>query len=414
MLFCPPPCARKNNLYTVNFPFYLSTRYLRSTQKGSFTRIAGVLSVAGLAVGIAALLITLFILNGFERVISQKIADFDGHIRIRHFLNNPINPKIAGMDSVISNFNGDVIQSGFIQGPALLRKGKLAEGVIVEGIEPAGADFLSNMLVSGSVSLGKNDIIIGKKLADQLGLSIGNKVVLFDIATLRGSKKRLKQFTVSGLFHSGMTEYDKSLIFMNLELAKGLFNLEGKVTGYILRLKDQKQVSLLTETLESNLAYPYMVMTWKEKNRALFKWMDVQRWPIIFIFGLIALVGVVNIISALAMIIIDKTRQIGILKSLGITQGKLKQVFLANGLIIGVAGTTGGSLLALVVAWLQNNFKLITVPEDVYFMDFIPMDINFSNMLSVMIVATILSILAALWPTARAGQIEPAEALKYE
>jgi lipoprotein-releasing system permease protein len=155
-------------------------------------------------------------------------------------------------------------------------------------------------------------------------------------------------------------------------------------------------------------------MTWKEKNRALFKWMDIQRWPIMFIFGLIALVGVVNIISALAMIIVDKTRQIGILKSLGISQGQLKQVFLANGLIIGVAGALGGSLLALVLAWLQNNFKLITVPEDVYFMDFIPMDVTFLNIMVVIFISTICAILAALWPTVRAEKIEPAEALKYE
>ena len=398
----------------MNFPFYLSIRYLCSTQKGSFTRVAGILSVAGLAVGIAALLITLFILNGFERVISQKIADFDGHIRIRHFLSNPINPKIAGMDSVISSFNGDVIQSGFIQGPALLRKGKLAEGVIVEGIESAGATFIKNMLVSGRVSLDENDIIIGERLADQLGLSIGDKVVLFDIVTLRGSKKRLKQFNVVGFFHSGMREYDNSLVFISLDQADALFAMDGKVSGHILRGSDIRSIHALSEKLESSLAYPYIVMTWKEKNRALFKWMDIQRWPIIFIFGLIALVGVVNIISALTMIIVDKTRQIGILKSLGISQGQLKQVFLTNGLIIGLAGALGGSVLALVLAWLQNSFRLITVPEDVYFMDFIPMDVTFSNIMIVMFVSTICAILAALWPTVRAGKIEPAEALKYE
>jgi lipoprotein-releasing system permease protein len=398
----------------MNFPFYLSIRYLRSTQKGSFTRVAGILSVAGLTVGIAALLITLFILNGFERVISQKIADFDGHIRIRHFLSNPINPEIARMDSVISSFNGGVTQSRFIQGPALLRKGKSAEGVIVEGIESVGATFIRNMLVAGKVSFVENEIIIGERLATQLGLSIGDKVVLFDIVTLRGSKKRLKQFTIAGFFHSGMREYDNSLVFTSLNQADALFAMDGKVSGHILRGNDLHSIHVLSERLESSLSYPYMVMTWKTKNRALFKWMDIQRWPIMFIFGLIALVGVVNIISALAMIIVDKTRQIGILKSLGISQGQLKQVFLANGLIIGVAGALGGSLLALVLAWLQNNFKLITVPEDVYFMDFIPMDVTFLNIMVVIFISTICAILAALWPTVRAEKIEPAEALKYE
>lgn len=398
----------------MNFPFYLSIRYLRSTQKGSFTRIAGILSVAGLAVGISALLITLFILNGFERVISEKIADFDGHIRIRHYLNNSIPSEIEGMNQIISAYDGKVVQSKFIQGTALLRKGKSAEGVIVEGIESSGNAFLSNILVSGTVDLDDHGIILGERLANQLNIGIGDKTVLFDLATLRGSKKRLKQFTVTGIFHSGMSEYDQSLVYTNLKQADGLFNMEGKVSGHVLRMNDPALANDFSQLLGEELAYPYMVMTWKEKNRALFKWMDVQRWPILFIFSLIALVGIVNIISALAMIVLDKTRQIGILKSLGLPQGKLKQVFLAKGFIIGVAGAVFGSALALFLAWLQNHYKLITVPEDVYFMDFIPVDVNLAHVGIVIIVSVIFSVIAAIWPTIRAGKIQPAKALNYE
>jgi lipoprotein-releasing system permease protein len=398
----------------VNFPLYLSIRYLRSTQKGSFTRIAGILSVAGLAVGISALLITLFILNGFERVISEKIADFDGHIRVRHYLNNSIPSEIEGMNQIISAYDGKVVQSKFIQGTALLRKGKSAEGVIVEGIESSGNDFLSNILVSGTVDLDDHGIILGERLANQLNIGIGDKTVLFDLATLRGSKKRLKQFTVTGIFHSGMSEYDQSLVYTNLKQADGLFNMEGKVSGHVLRMNDPALANDFSQLLGEELAYPYMVMTWKEKNRALFKWMDVQRWPILFIFSLIALVGIVNIISALAMIVLDKTRQIGILKSLGLPQGKLIQVFLAKGFIIGVAGAVFGSALALFLAWLQNHYKLITVPEDVYFMDFIPVDVNLAHVGIVIIVSVIFSVIAAIWPTIRAGKIQPAKALNYE
>ncbi len=151
----------------------------------------------------------------------------------------------------------------------------------------------------------------------------------------------------------------------------------------------------------------------EEKTR-LFKWMDVQRWPILFIFGLIALVGVVNIISALAMVIIDKTRQIGLLKSLGITQGDLKKVFLIKGLIIGLSGALGGALLAILLAALQNTFKWIKVPEDVYFMDFIPVDVNGGDIGVIFLFSVATSILAAWWPTVRTNKIEPSSALKYE
>jgi len=398
----------------MNFPFYLSTRYLRTSQKGSFTRVAGVLSVAGLSVGISALLITLFILNGFEKVISKKIADFDGHIRVKHYLNYPIPSEILEMDSILFHYKETVSQSRFIQKPALLRKGKVAEGIIVEGIEPDRVEFINDILVSGRNDISGNQIVIGERLANQVNISIGDKIVLFDLATLNGSNKRLKQFVVAGFFHSGMLEYDNHMIYMNLEQADRLFHMNEKVSGQILRLSESKWANELSEFLKKDLAYPYMVMTWKEKNRSLFKWMDIQRWPILFIFSLIAMVGLVNIISALAMIVLDKTRQIGILKSLGVSHTGLRQLFLFYGFMIGLAGAIIGSFLALLLAWMQNNFKIITLPEDIYFMDFIPMDVSIFDVFSIAIISIVCAIFAAIWPTVRAERIEPADALRYE
>ena len=385
-----------------------------SNQKGSFTRFAGFLSVMGLAVGVSALLLTLFILNGFERVISDKISEFDGHVRIRHFLNEPISAKLTTIDSALINYNDGLILSSFIQRPALLRKGNLAEGVIVEGIHNEQADFINNMLVQGNLNFDNKSVVLGKRLAEQLKLSVGQKIVLFDLATLNKSNKRIKQFTISGLFHSGMTEYDKSLVFINIVDANILFGMGNSVSGYVLRVEDTSMLDEITASLNNELSYPHMVMNWKEKNRALFKWMNIQRWPILFIFGLIALVGVVNIISALSMIVIEKTGQIGILKSLGIKGHQLKMIFLFKGLMIGISGGAIGSIIALLIASLQNNFKLIRVPEDIYFMDFIPIDISILSIINILLFSIIFSILAALWPTLRASQIEPSEALRYE
>ena len=385
-----------------------------SNQKGSFTRFAGFLSVMGLAVGVSALLLTLFILNGFERVISDKISEFDGHVRIRHFLNEPISTKLTTIDSALINYNDGLILSSFIQRPALLRKGNLAEGVIVEGIHNEQADFINNMLVQGNLNFDNKSVVLGKRLAEQLKLSVGQKIVLFDLATLNKSNKRIKQFTISGLFHSGMTEYDKSLVFINIVDANILFGMGNSVSGYVLRVEDTSMLDDITASLNNELSYPHMVMNWKEKNRSLFKWMSIQRWPILFIFGLIALVGVVNIISALSMIVIEKTGQIGILKSLGIKGYQLKIIFLFKGLIIGISGGAIGSVIALLIASLQNNFKLIRVPEDIYFMDFIPIDISILSIINILIFSIIFSIIAALWPTLRASQIEPSEALRYE
>ena len=211
-----------------------------------------------------------------------------------------------------------------------------------------------------------------------------------------------------------MTEYDKSLVFINTNDADILFDMKKSVSGYILRMQDINMLDRVMSSLNDKLSYPYMIMNWKEKNRALFKWMSVQRWPILFIFGLIALVGIVNIVSALSMIIIDKTRQIGILKSIGITRSSLKKVFLLKGLLIGLFGGIIGSLIALSIASLQNNLKLVKVPEDIYFMDFIPIDISFLNMINITLFTNIFSVLASVWPTKRASKINPSEALHYE
>lgn len=396
------------------FPFYLSTRYLSSTRKGSFTRISGILSTAGLAVGVSALLITLFILNGFERVISEKISQFDGHIRVSHFLNEPIEEEINVLDSIMHVYRADLSNAKFIQGQALLRKGKSAEGIILEGIDLERVNHIKDIVVEGSFNIDNNHIIIGQSLAEKLNLNIDDEIILFDAFTLKSANKRLKKFKIIGLFHSGMSEYDNSLAFTNIKNANYLFSMKDKVSGYILNLNKSNNYNFFSRLLSDELPYPLMVMSWKEKNRALFKWMDIQRLPILIIFGLITLVGLVNIISALAMIIIDKTRQIGILKSLGLSERKINQVFLIKGLIIGLAGSVIGSFFALLIAFLQNNYQLIKVPEDVYFMDFIPLDVNIYNILIVSIAVSIVCVLASLWPSLTAGKIEPSNALKYE
>ena len=192
------------------------------------------------------------------------------------------------------------------------------------------------------------------------------------------------------------------------------FSTTTRCLSVIINLNDISELERITSSFNNSLSYPHMVMTWKEKNQALFSWLNIQRWPILFIFGLIALVGIVNIISSLAMIIIDKSRQIGILKSLGMKKSQLKLTFLIQGLIIGIIGSLIGSVISLIIAWLQNSYKIIQVPEDIYFMDFIPIDINFSHILFISLLAIFFSIFAAIWPSIKIDKIKSSEALKYE
>ena len=397
----------------MNISFYLSLRHIQSKHKSGFARTASILSILGLSIGISALLITLFILNGFERVISEKITEIDGHIRIKHFLNEPINPSEYELDKNFLN-NNSFSQGIFIQRPALLRKGQLAEGVIVEGMNNADLNFIDKLLIKGYSDLSHKEVIIGQRLAELYKIKINDKVTLFDLSTIYKNRKRFMQFSVRGIFNSGMTEFDKNSIYIKIEDAKTLFKMEEQISGYILRLKNVGELDNINKLINSNISYPLMSMSWKEKNRALYKWLKVQRWPILFIFGLITLVAIVNIASSLLMIIIDKTKQIGLLSAIGMPRKKIKEIFLIKGLIIGFFGTFIGSLIAVILAFLQNNYKIIGVPEDIYFMNFIPIDIDFKQILMISLISLIVSSLVSYWPSIRSSKIPPAEALKYE
>jgi len=397
----------------LNISFYLSLRHIQSKHKSGFARTASILSILGLSIGISALLITLFILNGFERVISEKITEIDGHIRIKHFLNEPLNPSEYELDKKFLN-NNSFSQGIFIQRPALLRKGQLAEGVIVEGMNNTDLNFIDKLLVKGYSDLSHKEVIIGQRLAELYKIKINDKVTLFDLSTIYKNRKRFMQFSVRGIFNSGMTEFDKNSIYIKIEDAKTLFKMEEQISGYILRLKNVGELDNINKLINSNISYPLMSMSWKEKNRALYKWLKVQRWPILFIFGLITLVAIVNIASSLLMIIIDKTKQIGLLSAIGMPRKKIKEIFLIKGLIIGFFGTFIGSLIAVILAFLQNNYKIIGVPEDIYFMNFIPIDIDFKQILMISLISLIVSSLVSYWPSIRSSKIPPAEALKYE
>ncbi len=394
--------------------FLLALKHIRSNHKSGFVKTASILSVFGLSIGIAALLITLFILNGFERVISEKITEVDGHIRIKHFLSEPFSPFDYDLEDKLSIDSKNISIGSFTQNPALLRKGQIAEGVIVEGVHPNNLRFATKLIVEGSSNLSVKGVIIGKGLADMYSIGLNDKITLFDLSSLHLNSKRFMQFTVEGIFHSGMTEYDKSSVFMNISNSKKLFNLDEKISGYVLRLKNLNDLNSIFKSINSKISYPLMALTWKEKNRALYKWLNVQRWPILFIFSLITLVGIINIFSSLSMIIIDKTKQIGILSAIGMPSSKIKDIFLVKGLIIGSLGAVFGSLIAVFLASLQNNFKIIGIPEDIYFMNFIPIDINYSQILIISIITLVVSCFISYWPAMQSMKIKPSQALKYE
>ncbi|MBT3300200.1 MAG: ABC transporter permease [Candidatus Marinimicrobia bacterium] len=395
----------------------IALRYLKSSHQGSFSSYASRLAVIGLGIGIASLLITISIMDGFEQTVSEKIATFDSHVRITQFMDRTIRMPDAKMDSIFQNAPVEFEHSAFIQKPALIRKKQAAEGVIVEGVNWISSDFAieGEMPFPDKIDLHGQEIWMGTSLADILGIKLGDKIILADLQSFSdpSAKRTMKSFELVGLFHSGLQEYDKTLVFISIPDAQKLFNMRDQISGYKISLNDRKAFALIPY-LREKVSYPYYFVTWREKHQVLFDWIDIQKWPILINFGLIALVGIVNIISALAMIIVEKSGQVGILMSQGMTIKHIRKIFRIQGAVIGFAGVILGLFIAGIVILIQVKTQLISLPENIYFMDHIPISIRLMPILILSISVVIISLLASFWPAGKVSQIQPAKVLSYE
>ena len=397
--------------------FRIAFRHLGFKHQGSFTSFASIAAMVGLGLGVCALVLTSSVLNGFEETISSKIAGFDGHIRIQHFLFKPVTPYKTRLDSILTASNVSFSTVAYIQEAAMVRKGRSAEGILIVGHgDDALPKSINQMMRKGSAYLQKGNIVIGDDLAAALKVKVDDKLVLVDMKSMVSisSGQRMKQVTVSGIYKSGLQEYDKSVVYMTLADAQTLFQYDEKVSGYTINIKDGKRAEVLASRIEETLGYPNYAITWKEKHRTLFNWLNLQKWPILIIFGMIALVGIVNIISALTMIVLEKIRSIGTLISMGMNKKTIRRIFLIKGIYIGVMGSLAGLGVALILAGIQIWFKPLSIAEDIYFMSHVPVLFDWTIIGLIVLCSFISSIFAALWPTHRASSVEPAVALRYE
>lgn len=395
----------------------IAFRHLGFKHQGSFTSFASIAAMVGLGLGVCALVLTSSVLNGFEETISNKIAGFDGHIRVQHFLFKPLSPFQTKLDSILTANKASFSSTAFIQEAAMIRKGRKAEGVLIIGHDDQTLPKSMNQLMKkGSAYLQDGSIIIGSELASALKVKVGDKLVMVDMKSMAtiSSNQRFKQAVVGGIFKSGLQEYDKTVVYMPIEDAQSLFQYDDQVSGYSISITQHKRARVLAASIEEALGYPHYALTWKEKHRTLFNWLNLQKWPILIIFGMIALVGVVNIVSALTMIVLEKVRSIGTLIAMGMDKKTIRRIFLVKGIYIGLMGSFSGLVLALVLAGIQIWFKPLSIAEDIYFMSHVPVLFDWISISIIVFCGFISSIFAALWPTRRASSIEPAIALRYE
>ena len=404
----------------MSFELYILRRYIRSKREGGFISLITSIGMVGVMLGVAALIIALTILGGFEKEIKEKVIGFAAHVQVVGFQNQPLPDHTAAIERIHTEIPGVRAISPVISKEVIIRSKGYTEGVLLKGVdEVVDISATRKQIIGGKYDLnsgnGSPKLVIGKKLAGKLDLRVGDRATLFGIG---GNLKSLstpivRQFVVTGMYETGMAEYDDVYIYTSISAAQELFQLEGRITGIEILVDDLSHTSLVANRIQELLGYPYYARTVQQLYRNLFSWIELQKKPTPVILGLIIIVAVVNIIGTLLMVVMEKTHQIGVLKSMGATSRSIRKIFVAEGLLIGVVGTALGNALAYGLSWLQLHEKLISLPAQIYFMSSVPILLRLEDFIAVSLISVFLCFLATLVPASLASRLQPITAIRF-
>lgn len=411
----------------MSFEFFVAKKYFSAKRQTGFISIITFVSIAGVTIGVTALILVLSVMNGFEDEVRSKIINADAHIRLRKFFTDTIEEvdkliKVAKENPRVKGASPTIYEKGMIQS----KHSKQPSGV--KAIDIESIDQISDIrqyMVLGDLDFEPKvidgqklyGIILGKYLADALiSSNINDKVTLMALPKTGGlfAQPRVMQFYVAGIVEFGYYEYDRMLSYISLETGQKLFNMPTGVSWIEIKLDDYKAAQEVAEEIESKLGYPYTTLTWRDMNKSLFSWMEIEKWGMFVILSLIIMVAAFNIISSLIMIVMEKTREIGILKSMGATSKNIMKIFMFEGVIIGIIGTVIGNIIGYSIGFLQLNYKIISLPADVYIIDSLPIQMQFIDFIAISSVALVLCLLASVYPAFRASRLYPVDAIRYE
>jgi lipoprotein-releasing system permease protein len=404
----------------MNFAFFVSRKYILSNKDSRLLNLISVISIVGISLGVATLIIALSVLNGFEKTLTQKITDFDSHIKISSYKGS-----LPNTDQYIRNIKNSLsghldFISPSVSKLAIISTKKRKEGINVKGIiENKELDKIKSNIVEGELDFEKeNSIVIGKSLATKLLIKVGDKVTLFalkqDKVPTIDDLPNIQNFYVTGIFESGMAEYDNMIGYTKLKSAQNLFSMPDEINGIDIKLNSVDKIDSLTLLVRKQLRYPYYVRTIFEIHRNIFSWIELQKKPIPIVLGLIIIVAVFNIISALLMLVLEKTNSVGILKSLGAKGSEIVKIFIYQGLYLSLIGIAAGNFIAWLLMSVQLKFNIITVPSSVYFVTRVPIEMSVDVFFLISVVTFVLSLLSAIIPSYFASRINPVTALRFD
>ncbi len=405
------------------------TRAGRATRRNGFISFISGVSMLGIALGVAALIIVLSVMNGFQKEVRDRMLGVVSHIEI-FAPNGAALPDVARTLAQVKANPAVIGAAPFIATQALLARGDDMKGTMVRGIDPARegevTDLARELKNTGLDRLIPGDfgVVLGAELARSLGVMTGDKVTLVAPSgqvTPAGVVPRLKQMTVVGTFDSGHYEYDSGLVMMHIEDAARIFRLEGP-SGVRVKLRDLHQARAVAAELASTLTDNLLIRDWTRQNRTWFAAVQLEKRMMFIILTLIVAVAAFNLVSTLVMTVTDKRADIAILRTLGASPGSIMGIFVVQGAMVGVIGTLAGLVLGLGVAFnidvlvpaLEKLLGASFLPRDVYLISRMPSDPQQSDILPIAVISLVLAFLATLYPSWRASQVNPAEALRYE
>ena len=406
------------------FELILGIRYLKAKRKQAFISIITVISVLGVMVGVMALIVVLSVMNGFRADLMSKILGVNGHLLVLNF--GGAFKDYERTAARVSSVNGVIASTPFIYTQVMIKSSGNVSGALLRGVDPKGVGkvlMIEPMIKGGSLSSlesGRGEvpaIIIGIELSKQIGVCLGDALTVVSPEgklTPLGRAPNTRKYRVGAIFDSGMYEYDSSMVYVSIKEAQDFLGLGDRVTGLEVRVKDVDRSDNIARRIEEDLGYPFRTRDWKVMNKSLFSALKLEKITMSIILTMIVLVGALNIISALVMVVMEKTKDIAILRAMGASSKSIMVVFLLQGLLVGVVGTLIGLASGLGLCHFLAKYKFIRLPADVYYISTLPVRVEVVDVWFVGLAAVAISFLATIYPSWHASRWNPVDALRYE